>query len=122
MRGRGFHLSAPTYQLMRVDVVRWVVVGVVGVVAVCLACWLFLFSASANDGFDYSYWSRNGSIVAIFCWVGFLLLGRKRGISSNGGGCVSKLGYRKSLRYVRSATSNQDFVWVEAVRRHNALI
>ena len=34
---------------------------------------------------------------------------------------MSRLGYRKSLRYVRSATSNQDFVWVEAVRRHNAM-
>jgi len=52
-----------------------------------------------------------------FVWLDL----RKRGISSNGGGCVSRLGYRKSLRYVRSATSNQDFVWVEAVRRHNAM-
>ena len=54
--------------------------------------------------------------------MGCLLLRRGGKVLSNGGGCVSRLGYRKSLRYVRSATSSQDFVWVEAVRRHNALI
>jgi len=68
VRGRSFHLSAPTYQLMRVDVVRWVVVvGVVGVVALCLAGWLFLFPVGASseslyvDGFSaaLSNWSTH---------------------------------------------------------------